>query len=181
MIAVLDLSAARQFTDTGALQEWAIIQAPTEGVALEFGVAGGLSLRRLAAHRFVYGFDSFTGLPEDWRPGYPQGMFACAPPDIPNTELIVGVFADTVPAFVARGLPVAFIHIDCDLFSSTVEALRVAPLLLPGAIILFDELIGYEGFEQGEYRALAESGIDFQYIAYCGEQVAIRVEQNGKA
>lgn len=43
------------------------------GVALEFGVGKGESTRIIAEHMPVIGFDSFTGLPEDWRDGFPKG------------------------------------------------------------------------------------------------------------
>jgi hypothetical protein len=162
-----------------AFQRWAIQQAPP-GYAIEFGVAGGASLRRFAKHRFVYGFDSFQGLPENWRRGFRRGRFACdPPPPIPNTEIIMGWFADTVPRFVQQHLNqwsrAAFVHIDCDLYTSTVEALKVAPLLAPGAILLFDELRGYPGWEQGEWRALVESRIRYELIGRCGQAYALRL------
>ena len=46
------------------------------GTALEFGVGEGHTLRMIAQQMPVIGFDSFTGLPEDWRPEYPKGAFA---------------------------------------------------------------------------------------------------------
>ncbi|SIN50927.1 Bacteriophage protein [Mycobacteroides abscessus subsp. bolletii] len=44
----------------------------------------------------VIGFDSFTGLPEDWREGFPEGSFAHKPPAINNTRLVIGRYADTL-------------------------------------------------------------------------------------
>ncbi len=56
------------------------------GLALEFGVATGTTLKiiadAVASDRTVVGFDVFTGLPETWRTGFPAGEFAQPePPD----------------------------------------------------------------------------------------------------
>ena len=40
---------------------------PEWGWAAEFGVYSGYSLDLIAAYKPVIGFDSFEGLPEDWR------------------------------------------------------------------------------------------------------------------
>lgn len=173
------LATIRQFSHHTPMRHWAITAAP-DGAGVEFGVGSGDSLRLFARYRFMYGFDSFKGLPTDWREGYPQGMFACEPPDILNTTLIKGEFADTVPAFMSSicAQPVGFVHIDCDLYASAAQALTIAPLLVDGAIILFDEYYNYDGWEDHEHKALWDSGIDFDYIAICShEQVAIRVRK----
>jgi hypothetical protein len=167
----------RQFSHHVPMRHWAISAAP-RGAGLEFGVGGGDSLRLFAKYRFMFGFDSFKGLPEDWRPGYPKGTFACEPPEIFNTWLFVGEFAATVSEFVASRLPIGFVHVDCDLYASAATALTIAPLLVDGAIILFDEYYNYDGWEDHEHQALMDSGIDFDYIAICShEQVAIRVRK----
>jgi hypothetical protein len=61
------------------------------------------------------------------------------------------------------------LHIDCALYSSTACVLRlVAERIVPGTVILFDELIGYPGWQEGEYKALCEwveaTGIEFEYL-----------------
>lgn len=180
------LRGAQVFSHRNELHAWAIDHSPAAGVAVEFGVGSTYTLRRFAQRRFIYGFDSFEGLPEDWRPGFPRGIFATAPPGrIDNAEVITGLFADTVPRFLAGRSAVAFCHIDCDLYSSTATALRIAPLLLEGAVIVFDEYFNYPGWESNEHRALLESGIEFSYAAYVdpdrteppyGEQVAVVVK-----
>src|SRR5579863_8901881 len=78
---------------------------------LEFGVYRGDSLRLWVAgishpdSRFI-GFDTFTGLPERWRPTEPAGHFNAngAIPDIkdPRCSFEVGLFQDTLPTFVFR-------------------------------------------------------------------------------
>lgn len=154
------------------------------GLALEFGVATGSTLRRIATARpgQTYGFDSFEGLPEKWRDGFDAGRFACEPPDVPGAQLIVGWFEDTVPAwFIQRDVSdVGFVHIDCDLHSSTATVLDEMPRLEVGTVILFDELVGYPGWRHGEHRALlrwvAATGHILESIGSEGERVAFAVE-----
>jgi predicted O-methyltransferase YrrM len=39
----------------------------------------------------VFGFDSFQGLPEDWRSNMPVGTFKTGHlPDVPGAELVIG-------------------------------------------------------------------------------------------
>lgn len=162
------------------------VNAP--GLALEFGVATGSTLRIIAeelrGRHDVYGFDVFTGLPQTWRTGFPAGEFAqAALPDVPGTELIPGLFEDTLPGFLAEHPePVSFLHLDADLYSSTVTVLDlIEHRLVPGTVIVFDEFFNYPGWQQHEYRAWQEfvsrTGIRFEYLAYTAnhEQVVARV------
>lgn len=156
------------------------------GVWLEFGVAHGTSLRLLANERGearLFGFDSFAGLPEDWRPGYPRGHFAVAnPPAIEGAEIVVGLFEDTLHGFVPPG-PITFVHVDSDVYSSAITVLLWLEKqeMAPGAVIEFDELVGYGGCEAHELRALYEAeqrGLRYRWLAQNGEQVAIEVLQS---
>lgn len=148
-----------------------------DGVALEFGVATGHSGRIIGSRMSVVGFDSFEGLPEDWRPGFPAGKFAGRPPDYPG-HIVIGLFADTLPRYV---FPlVAFVHVDCDLYSSTFTVLEhVGPHLRPGCVIVFDEFHGYPGWEDHEARAWGEfverTGIEWEPIGHGPEQLAVRI------
>ncbi|MDX1508578.1 MAG: class I SAM-dependent methyltransferase, partial [Woeseiaceae bacterium] len=95
----------------------------TDGLYLEFGVGRGKSMRWIAAQvdGTVYGFDSFEGIPEYWN-GNPVGAFAQKSlPKVPdNVEFVVGLFGDSLPGFLEQHRdPIAFLHIDCDLYSST--------------------------------------------------------------
>ncbi|MGH3794758.1 MAG: TylF/MycF/NovP-related O-methyltransferase [Pseudonocardiaceae bacterium] len=167
--------------------DYALTLAPAEGMALEFGVYTGGTLKMIADARNdkqVFGFDSFEGLPEDWRTSMPAGTFSTDQlPDVPGAELIVGWFDDTLADFLAgHPGPVAFLHLDADLYSSTVTVLEhVGPRLRPGTVIVFDEYFNYPGWEQHEYRAwqeyVAKSGIEFRYEAYTSnnEQVVMVV------
>jgi predicted O-methyltransferase YrrM len=132
----------------------------------------------------VYGFDSFQGLPEAWRPGFPADTFAVGDlPDIPGAELVVGTFDDTLPGFVEQHPgPVDFLHVDCDLYSSTKTVLHhVGPRLHPGSIVVFDEYFNYPGWQDHEHRAwlehVGQTGLRFEYAGYTvdHEQVIVRV------
>jgi hypothetical protein len=60
--------------------------ANPEGLFLEFGVASGRTINHIAKTRSgpVYGFDSFEGLPEDWRSGFSKGAIAGNLPPVPS-------------------------------------------------------------------------------------------------
>ncbi len=158
-----------------------------EGMALEFGVFSGRTLQVITAARDgknVFGFDSFAGLPEDWRPGFPAGTFAVdEPPDVLGAELVIGLFEDTLPGFLdEHPEPVAFLHVDADLYSSAATVLHhVGPRLRPGSVIVFDEYFNYPGWREHEYRAWQEyadrTGVGYRYEARTrsDEQVVVRI------
>ncbi len=151
------------------LLDAAIAQASTDGLVLEFGVYHGLSLRQLA-RRFtgpVHGFDSFAGLPEAWKSDEPIGSYSThgrLPQMPPHVRLYPGWFKDTLPVFVAKQTEkVRLVHIDCDLYSSTCTVLdEIYPLLQIGTILVFDEYLGYSGYEQHEFRAWHRFAIKFK-------------------
>ncbi|MBP2368644.1 class I SAM-dependent methyltransferase [Pseudonocardia parietis] len=177
-----------------ATLEYALGQAPSGGMALEFGVYRGDTLRAIAAHRGdgrVHGFDTFTGLPETWRPGFPAGAFDDVGelPEVPGAELVAGLFDDTVDRFLAAHPgPVDFLHVDSDLYSSARTVLEaVGPRLRPGSIVLFDEFFNFPGWERHEARAWWEyaekHGVRHDYVCYThdNEQVAVRIDDAGTA
>lgn len=131
---------------------------------LEFGVYRGDSMRSWLGgishpdSRFV-GFDTFTGLPERWRPTEPAGHFNAngAIPDIqdPRCKFEVGLFQDTLPVFVARtdlsGRVV--VNLDADMYTSTLFVLAtLARFLKSGDLIFFDEF----SCPLDEFRAFEE-------------------------
>jgi Macrocin-O-methyltransferase (TylF) len=96
-------------------------------------------------------------------------------PKVPaNVTLVKGWFEDTLPKFLAKNPgPVAFLHVDCDLYSSTSCVFGfLSDRLVPGTVILFDELLGYPGWQQGEWKALREwmekTGNEVEYLGYVG-------------
>lgn len=148
-----------------AIGSWVFEQVIGNRIWLEFGVASGDSLRRLSQYApFIYGFDSFEGLPEDWTDENgglqePKGKFACDPPkDLPiNAQLVIGRFEDTLPIFLSSK-PKSFglVHIDCDLYSSTKFVLDHLEPCLDGTILIFDEIRGFPAGEYHEGRAWQE-------------------------
>ncbi len=135
------------------------------GIALEFGVGDGSSLRCISRYLPAIGFDSFQGLPEDWREGFPAGSFAYDYEAVldntpPNVKLVPGWFEDTLVGGRMEGLmPTKLVHIDCDLYSSTKTVLDHLPwanLIRNRAVICFDEWWGYPGAEDHEQRAWRE-------------------------
>lgn len=178
---------AVHFPHPHATLQHALALAPSEGMALEFGVFSGTTLTMIAAARAgggVYGFDSFEGLPENWRVGFRAGAFDVdVLPDVPGAELVVGLFEDTLPGFLAEHPgAVDLVHLDADLYSSTAGVLaHVGPRLRRGSVLVFDEYFNYPGWEDHEARAWQEyaaaHAVGFRYEAYThdNEQVVVRL------
>lgn len=130
---------------------------------LEFGVASGKTINYISkfTNNIVFGFDSFEGLPEKWRDGFDKGCFSRngKPPKVnKNVKLIKGWFNETLPKFIKENnKKISFIHIDADLYSSTKCILdNLNDYIDNNCIIVFDELINYPGFEEGELKAFNE-------------------------
>ena len=167
--------------------------AATGGLALEFGVFTGTTLKIIATERGgegVYGFDSFEGLPTDWRSGFPAGHFTVdGLPDVPGAELVVGWFDDTLPGFLDEHPgPVDFLHVDGDLYSSAKTVLDlVGPRLHAGSVIVFDEFFNFPNWQEHEYKAWMEyverTGVQFTYEGYTwsNEQVIVQIQDPGNA
>ncbi|MHD0303309.1 TylF/MycF/NovP-related O-methyltransferase [Rhodococcus erythropolis] len=167
----------------------ALGQIEIPGMALEFGVASGTTLRIITEafterEGTVAGFDVFSGLPETWRTGFPVGEFAQESiPEVPGAQLVPGLFEDALPSFLNdKSGPVAFLHLDADLYSSTKTVLDLlGDRLVPGSIVVFDEFFNYPGWQQHEYRAWTEfvtrTGISFEYLGYTvdNEQVIVEI------
>lgn len=162
-----------------ALLRHALTLNPT-GTAVEFGVGKGESTRIIADHMPVIGFDSWLGLPDYWRPGFPAGSFAYMPPDIARVDLVDGWFEDTVPGFDFAAFDIGLVHFDADLYTSTKTALDYIGLhLRTGTILVFDEWHGYEQCEDSEQRAwrefTADSDITWSVIGHGHEAWAIQI------
>ena len=143
---------------------------------LEFGVAKGESFRwwvdRIQHQdaRF-YGFDTFTGLPEDWGPFKKGDMSNGNELPLVNDNRNIcrhtfyqGIFQDTLCAFLETysNNKRKVIHLDADLYSSTLFVLTsLSPYLKSGDIILFDEF----NVPMHEFKAFSEWASSF-YIDY---------------
>jgi hypothetical protein len=174
------------------LIEYSLQATKTEGHYLEFGVFTGGTIRFIArrvGNRTVHGFDSFEGLPEAWS-GFSLGgkTFDVGGrlPRVPgNVRLHRGYFEDSLPKWLADNTgPVAFIHLDCDLYSSTKTIFALlAPRLIPGTVILFDEYFNYPNWERHEFKAFQEfvsaNAVKYTYLAFARQQVAVRIDEIG--
>ena len=157
---------------------------PNWGLNVELGVYNGVTISCLATARpdlEFHGFDSFEGLPEDWDTGQ-KNVKADAfdrkgeLPDVPdNVTLYKGWFNETLEPFLGKTLsPISFLHVDCDIYSSTDYALNLLnDYIMRGTIIRFDELccwrsvfgeaspqtfnrVAYTTWKEHEWKALNE-------------------------
>lgn len=144
------------------------------GTVCEFGVHQAQTLVRISSFfesETVFGFDSFQGLPETWHltsagDTNEAGYFAVdqLPTVAPNVKLVQGWFNESIPVWQQQHPgPVKFIHIDCDLYSSTKTVLTLLNnQIVPGTVIVFDEMYNwarpphYDLWHEGEYKALKE-------------------------
>ena len=184
-----NMADAPYFEKHPQLVNYVVSEASLPGLYLEFGVGRGKSIRWIGsqADRTVHGFDSFEGIPEYWN-GNPVGAFAQSKlPNVPgNVKFHVGMFDQSIPEFLSgHSDPVALLHVDCDLYSSTVTIFDAfGPRLQPGAIVLFDEYYNFPRWQEHEFRAFQEyvekTGVEYEYIGYSvtGQQAAVRILKN---
>lgn len=177
------------FKNSHNLLKHAILLAPKDGLNLEFGVFSGRTINHLSnvcPERKFYGFDSFEGLPETWRTGFEKGFFEkeTLPKVNCNVDLIKGWFNESLPKFLeTHDENCAFIHVDCDLYSSTKTVFEeLENRIKSGTIIVFDELFNYPGWKEHEFKAFMEfvdkNKIKFEYIGYVpsSQQAAVRIK-----
>lgn len=162
-----------------------------QGLIMEFGVATGRTLNHFARswpNKTVYGFDGFQGLPENWTWYIRKAHFKQPLPGVrDNCRLIVGWFDQTLDLFLEQHAgPAAFVHIDSDLYSSAQFVLdRLAPRIVPGTVILFDEYFNFPGWQQDEFRAwkdfVKKHRVKYEYIGMVTrhQKVAVRVTSIG--
>jgi hypothetical protein len=189
------LSQATRLTSDAEVLKYASDSVKIKGLFVELGVCTGRTINFLGAlnpHTTIYGFDSFEGLPEDWLRKdivITKGTFGfkdpnTLPPVLHNVTLIKGLFQDTLPKFVQEHRePIALLHVDSDLYSSAKAAFDIlGDRIVPGTIIVFDELYNYPGYEQHEFKALqeflAKRKLNVRYLAYNAyhEQVAVEIQ-----
>jgi Methyltransferase domain len=183
-----NFASAQNLNGRENLLRHACCSVTMDGDVLEFGVMGGQTLAILCDEfmdRTVHGFDSFTGLPEDWTHDSPVGTYSTEgrlPAHLPsNAKLHIGLFEKTLPKYLAgTDAPVALVHIDSDLYSSAHTALfGLAPRLRAGSMIVFDEFLNYPGWRQHEYRAFMEFvdafDVDFRYFSFASSYLSVAV------
>tara|TARA_B100001121_G_scaffold121569_1_gene106598 strand:- start:82 stop:837 length:756 start_codon:yes stop_codon:yes gene_type:complete len=181
------------FLDTWKLREHAINKAidndkNLEKTYIEFGVFSGSSINffsKFLKEKEIYGFDSFEGLKEDWvGTSVTKGTFDLKN-KIPKLEKniipVKGWIDQTLPRFLNEKNPkINFMHIDVDTYETTKIVLELTKKFLEkGAVIVFDELYNFPGWDVGEYKALKEIFNDEDYIflsfAKNGQQAAIQI------
>ncbi len=184
-----EMPDAIAFDTPRELMKHAISLTTLDGLVCEFGVNEGGTVSYIAkrlADRPVHGFASFEGLPEDWSGNkMSAGYFNRGGklPKVPaNVTLHAGWFENSLPRFVAAHPgPAAFLHIDCDLYSSTVTVFETfADRIVPGTVLVFDEYFNYPNWQAHEHKAFREFasavGLRFRYVAYSVQQVAVVIE-----
>ena len=155
---------------------------------LEFGVADGHSFswwmtQNSHPESRFFGFDTFTGLPEDFGP-YKKGAFSNID-NIPSIKdargkFYTGLFQQTLPSFLKsfENTRKNVVMLDADLYTSTLFVLSsLAPFLKKDDIIFFDEFavpthefMAYQNFINSYY-------FDFELIGAANNYyfVAFRV------
>jgi len=168
----------------GALKE---VRLP--GDFAQFGVFRGRTARMIlelmSPDRKLHLFDSFEGLPEDWTHNKKAGAFHLNSDEIPifddeRVAIHKGWFKDAVPEWASQAIaPLAFIHLDADLYSSTIDVLfNIDTLIVKDTVVLFDEYAGRK--QDHEHRALLDWSQkfdrSFDYLwRSSGPQVCIRI------
>jgi hypothetical protein len=182
------------FDSQRELIDFALAETKIDGHYLEFGVYTGGTIRFMASRlrkRVIHGFDSFEGLPEAWG-GFNLGRSAFNVsgklPRVPdNVRLHRGWFEESLPPWLQENSgPAAFVHVDCDLYSSTQTIFKLlADRIVPGTVILFDEYFNFPNWEKHEFKAfqefVAKNGIKYTYLGFARQQVAVRIDSKGSA
>lgn len=162
-----------------------------DGFVAEYGVDKGKSfiqLCELFKDQKVFGFDAFLGLPgQIWEGNMiHKGAFdhgGKIPFDVPENGTIVnGWFNETLPGFDYEKPVAKYIHIDCDVYSSTVEILNtMSGKIVPGTIVVFDDYFNHQNWRQGEHKAwlefVSKNNINYRYLYVAGMATAILVDK----
>merc|ERR1712087_288462 len=173
---------------THGMLDLGMCAATSEGLVFEFGVFHGRSIRQMAEHfhaQLVHGFDSFSGIPTAWHLEK-AGSYSThgVLPHVPvNVKFHVGLFNETLPGFLAtHAEPIRFMNIDCDLYCSTIDIFNALyDRVVPGTIIVFDEYVVNEHWQQDEYKAFQETvqrhGWTYEYlgISLVSKQAIVRI------
>ena len=164
--------------------------ANVDGFVAEYGVDKGKSFLQLCEHfkkETVFGFDGFEGLPGGIWPGNTihKGMFdykGTIPFTVPSNGTIVpGWFNKTLPKFDYKKPVAKYLHIDCDVYSSTVDILTsLVGKIVPGTVITFDDYCNHPNWRQGEFRAWQEfvekNKINYKYLYVAGMSVTLIIK-----
>jgi tetratricopeptide (TPR) repeat protein len=153
----------------------------------EYGVWNGSSFKYLINNlKKGFGFDTFTGLPESWH-AEPEGTYSSfgSIPKISGGKFITGKFEDSLPKFFSKKRPLAsLINFDADLYSSTLCALNFSNQIIDEkTILIFDEFIINDNWEQDEFKALNHFCDNFVFdyevlaVSFYTKQVAVKLKK----
>ncbi len=192
-----NMQSAVLFDTPQGLWKHALNQDLIKGIACEFGVFRGNSINYFAEILeskgdqnqgiLIHGFDSFTGLQEDWSGSNAmlKGHFSLngrLPKVSKRVKLHKGYFEQTLPNFLANHPEVfSFIHLDADTYQSTKYVLEtVISRISIGTIIIFDEYLGYPSWQTGEFLAWQEivrtHNIKYSYLGLSTAATSVRVD-----
>ena len=163
-----------------------------DDLIIEFGVYSGESINFFSdiflknnLKNKIYGFDSFQGLQEDWLGNidHPKKIFDLKkkfPRVNSNIELIDGKVENTLNNFLKTKGNIIFVHLDLDLYSPTKFVLeKIKNRLTNNSVLLFDQMYGYPGWQEHEYKAFFEVFVEeeFQYLAFGPRQIGIKIKE----
>lgn len=175
----------------------------SDELVLDLGVWLGWSTRLIsdACNRKVYGFDTFSGLVEDWQVEdqvVKRGTFAVSEPfgqrfmrdtgvtfhdGVPDAlgrkvEFIKGSTYDTLALFLAErpAARIRLFHMDLDTYESCLHALETCKdRFLPGSILVFDEYLITNSEMRAFYEFQSRYELEWQYRAWGLETMEMNV------
>lgn len=191
-----------------ALREASALPEPSgedsEELVLDLGVWIGWSTRLIsdACDRMVYGFDTFSGLVEDWQVEdhvVKRGTFSISDPfaqrfirdtgvsfhdGLPDAlgrkvQFIRGSTYDTLAPFLAGrpAAPIRLLHMDLDTYESCLHALETCKdHFIPGSILVFDEYLITNGEMQAFFEFQSRYELEWQYRTWGLEMMEMNLE-----
>jgi len=177
----------------------------SEELLLDLGVWLGWSTRLIsdACDRTVYGFDTFTGLVEDWQVDdqilVKRGTFSLSEPlaqrfirdtgvslhdGVPATlgrkvQFIRGSTYETLAPFLADrpAAPIRLFHMDLDTYESCLHALETCKdRFIEGSILVFDEYLVTNAEMRAFFEFQDQYELEWRYRAWGLEIMEMNVE-----
>jgi Methyltransferase domain len=205
------LSDLRQHRIRGHTLLWEASHLPppshqdSDELLLDLGVWIGWSTRLIsdACERPVYGFDTFSGLVEDWQVDdqtvIKRGAFSLSDPFAQRFIRDTGVrLDDGVPAALGRQVqfirgstyetlapfladrpaaPIRLFHMDLDTYESCLHALETCKdHFVEGSILVFDEYLVTNGEMRAFYEFQSQYELEWRYRAWGLEMWEMNVE-----
>lgn len=177
------------FTKSESMFDFGLDDVKVSGLYLEFGVFHGSTINYIAKKidHTIHGFDSFCGLPEFYN-GISKSfhdLHGKMPKVRKNVILHKGWFSETVPEFLRNNNEkIAYIHIDCDLYSSTKTVFdNLSNRIQTGTIIHLDQFFNFPNWKAHQYKAFMEfvneNDIKFRYIGCRNHTVIVKITKVG--